>query len=377
MTISEDSLYNLIADLYGTLSESTNWHEVLGRISAATGCPTVTLDIFSHFPQEIMFSAVYDMDREVDATYIMHYSQTDPKVSRAAQLGVRGTWHDRELLTLDEVRTSAVYQELWFPTGLVDQLHSFAGIGREAGVVLSYMGNNDGMGFDQEVVNFCNILLPHVERVARTQLRLTTIDIMQTTAAYALDSLAIGVILIGLDGCILHVNKIAETFFSANDGLVASSSGIKALHHDQEDILLRMVGDAIAISRGDKIAMDTDTAYVKRPSGKRPYTVRVTPVTLKARFIGQLSPGALVFVIDPERELNMREECFVGIYGLTRAEARLAVCLGSGLQLAEAAVRLGVRVGTARNQLKSIFQKTETHSQAELIALLLKMNVPK
>lgn len=60
-------------------------------------------------------------------------------------------------------------------------------------------------------------------------------------------------------------------------------------------------------------------------------------------------------------------------FGLTPAESRLALALGEGLDLRQAAARNGVRLSTARVQLKAIFWKTETHRQGELVALLARL----
>lgn len=57
-------------------------------------------------------------------------------------------------------------------------------------------------------------------------------------------------------------------------------------------------------------------------------------------------------------------------FGLTPAEARLAVELTSGCSLADCAQRLGVTYETARSYLRVIFSKTGTHRQGELVALL-------
>jgi DNA-binding CsgD family transcriptional regulator len=57
-------------------------------------------------------------------------------------------------------------------------------------------------------------------------------------------------------------------------------------------------------------------------------------------------------------------------FGLTPAERRLAVQLGSGLSLRQSADRLGIAYHTARSQLKAVFGKTGVSRQAELVALL-------
>jgi DNA-binding CsgD family transcriptional regulator len=56
--------------------------------------------------------------------------------------------------------------------------------------------------------------------------------------------------------------------------------------------------------------------------------------------------------------------------GLTDTEVRLAMALFEGLTLAEYAERNGVTVGTARQQVKSVFRKTGAGRQAELVALI-------
>ncbi|UUP19265.1 helix-turn-helix transcriptional regulator [Nitratireductor thuwali] len=60
-------------------------------------------------------------------------------------------------------------------------------------------------------------------------------------------------------------------------------------------------------------------------------------------------------------------------FQLTRAEAALAQHLLEGASLKEAAERLKITQGTARQRLKVIFNKTDTHRQSELIALLQRL----
>jgi DNA-binding CsgD family transcriptional regulator len=58
-------------------------------------------------------------------------------------------------------------------------------------------------------------------------------------------------------------------------------------------------------------------------------------------------------------------------FGLTPAEARLAVHLVTGKSLRSAAAKLGISYETARSQLKNIFNKTGTGRQAELVVVIL------
>lgn len=58
------------------------------------------------------------------------------------------------------------------------------------------------------------------------------------------------------------------------------------------------------------------------------------------------------------------------LFGLTRSEARVAAQIAAGHSIECAAEELQISLGTARNHLKSIFSKTETNRQGELVALL-------
>lgn len=55
---------------------------------------------------------------------------------------------------------------------------------------------------------------------------------------------------------------------------------------------------------------------------------------------------------------------------LTPAESRIAHGIARGEPLSAIAKANGISIGTARTQLKSVFVKTGTHRQAQLVALL-------
>lgn len=77
---------------------------------------------------------------------------------------------------------------------------------------------------------------------------------------------------------------------------------------------------------------------------------------------------ALLVLIDPEKRNRPPEAVLKSAFGFTTAEARLASRLATGETIETASDALGIAKDTARNQLKSIFVKTSTHRQAELVA---------
>ena len=59
------------------------------------------------------------------------------------------------------------------------------------------------------------------------------------------------------------------------------------------------------------------------------------------------------------------------VFGLSPAECRIATLLAEGLSLKQIAEVQGTQHDTVRKQLRSIYQKTATNRQPELIRLLL------
>jgi len=115
---------------------------------------------------------------------------------------------------------------------------------------------------------------------------------------------------------------------------------------------------------------------IPRKHPRSPLHVTVTPLRSKTQiadfpWIGVGTPVAIVTARDPDvdrrrREINLRRR-----FGLTAAEAGLATEILKGDGRIAAATRRGISDATARTHLSSIFEKTGTHRQAELIRLLL------
>ena len=111
--------------------------------------------------------------------------------------------------------------------------------------------------------------------------------------------------------------------------------------------------------------------HALRPSGKRPYTILVGPVSDKYSGLSTLRPAVCIVITDPDRATPFLKLRLQTVHGLTDAESRLAAILADGEKLRTATVKLGITYGTCRTRLAEIFAKTETRSQSELVALLL------
>jgi DNA-binding CsgD family transcriptional regulator len=71
---------------------------------------------------------------------------------------------------------------------------------------------------------------------------------------------------------------------------------------------------------------------------------------------------------------QLNEGAITAAFGLSKREFAVAHFIASGLSPKEVAQKTGRSPETVRSQLKQLFQKTDTHRQSELVALLLRVN---
>jgi DNA-binding CsgD family transcriptional regulator len=109
----------------------------------------------------------------------------------------------------------------------------------------------------------------------------------------------------------------------------------------------------------------------ERPSGKRPYVFHVLPVHGARNGETSTEPTALVLIIDPEHESEPPAALLRRLYGLTKSEADVALCIVRGADPKQIAEELSISAATVRTHLKHVFEKTDTHRQAELVRHLL------
>jgi DNA-binding CsgD family transcriptional regulator len=183
------------------------------------------------------------------------------------------------------------------------------------------------------------------------------------------DRLPQAVVLVDPKGTVGGLNERAAAIVAQGDGLKVHHGVLRCAYPTDTAALHRLIGE---VAQRDKYRDGTMRCAlrIQRAMGRRPLTALVT--ALRDRDAPTNSEAVIaVFVADPEDAPALDVQLLRDWYGLTPAEARLAALLASGLSLREIVERLGIAANTARTHLKSIFGKTETRRQGELIRLLL------
>ncbi|MCC7167922.1 MAG: response regulator [Rhodospirillales bacterium] len=184
-------------------------------------------------------------------------------------------------------------------------------------------------------------------------------------ARTALDRLPIAVLALDADRRVIFMNKQGALLLSNKRGLTVDSAGIcRTLWPDATKAL----GAAI-----DRVLAGQDTAVLPLPLADVEERLSLLVTAAKAE---DGDAKILFYVQDPQKANIPAAEHLRSLFGLTKAEAELARCLAQGCDLSEAAGLNNITVNSARTYLKSVFSKTNTNRQADLVRLLLTLAVP-
>ncbi|PNE09528.1 MAG: hypothetical protein CR217_19650 [Beijerinckiaceae bacterium] len=183
----------------------------------------------------------------------------------------------------------------------------------------------------------------------------------------ALDAMRLPAIALDQDGFVAEVNAAAEAIFDTD---VKIKERRLFVRDAAARVLLNEAIDHVKASP-PLGPLPTGPIIVQRQD-KLPVIVRIWPFDGAAHLPAQEVRALLTLnALGPKR--GPPAAILAKTFRLTPAEAKLACVIARGASPGIAARELKISRETARNQLKSVFAKTNTHRQSELVALLLQV----
>ncbi len=366
----ENTLQRLIPLIYDTTTSEAlpELLQAVQQLFRARACGLAVFN-FQHRQGALESNSGYDPGFVI--SYRDHYSRYDPWLRNEQPYRVPGTVHlGRELVPEAELLDSRFYQEWLKPQNLFYRLSAVL-IREEASLVyFSITRGREDTPFGFEEIRLCRTLAPHLRSAVQMRRQLAMLEVERNAAVEVLDRLPTAVVLCDQSGTPIIVNGAAREILATNDGLVVRGGKLAARRQFESAVLENLIVGAATTARG-RGQTSGGTMSVSRASGSRPLSVLVSPMRAPGTGPGHRRIAAALFISDPESITLTNEERLLQLYGLTRAESRLAAKLAEGRSLEEAAAVLNIKTQTARSYIKRILCKTGTKRQVELVRLLL------
>lgn len=226
--------------------------------------------------------------------------------------------------------------------------------------------------FSEVDAAFLRTFVPHLRRATHLGSMLELMRQQTESAEQALESLAVGVLLLDEQEDIRHANSKADEMLRNARGLVRASGRLVAAHPADAQRLRELL--ALAGTRARRREPPVPEAMLLTPGEGDPKLLLVAcPVTtVQSRYFQGPWPRVAValFVSNLADAGLVSHDILIRLYGLTAAEARLACALARGHDLGELSAEWAISRETLRTHLKRVLGKTGTHRQSELVRLL-------
>lgn len=337
------------------------WPKVLQQLADAAGATGLLLVPVSARVQGL---PITDSLGELAESYFKDgWYIGDKRAQVGAPIAIRkGIVVDADIIDTETMKRDPYYQELLRPHGF------------EWFAAVAFRAEDDvfGASFQRTIAQG-----PYTPEEQQHLLRISG---RLTTAATLARKLAAAAV----DGMVKAFETAGSPLLLANRAgkIVGANARAEPYVHDPLHVLN---GDMMLSSAAERSSLDLhilsavrggppldgaprDFATVSRP-GRRPLYLRAVPAP--RRLTNYFSPAAtVILIIDPESTPRSHVVTIQRLFALTPAEARLALAIADGKSPEVCAAELSLTLPSLRQLTKQVMAKTETHRQAELVALI-------
>ena len=370
-----DGLLQLVGSLYGGLiKEDALLMDVLTSISrlfAADSCYLVIYDDLQSTPAMRYAHAPIDDDRLVRA-YDEYYGRLNPFrhfISQPEHLGQ--SFASCRIISPEDLDKSEFYNDFCRKVGwrycLAAAFHN-----RENRLGYIILNRSAGTGpFEPSAEAALDQLLPHLANAYAMRAAFSAAFSSVERTLFYNEQKHAGVIYFDANARPAMINDCSRQIFAAADGLSYRKGEVIGGGWEETRRIRTLIEMAASSARRPDAAPVMQKISIKRPSGRRPYTIEVIPIMAREKFVEGNDVVAALRIIDPEISAEQKLAQSFDKYHLTPAEAKLVRYLIAGLRPKEVAIRTGLSLNTIHVQQRSIYRKLGISRHFELMKIFV------
>jgi len=372
--------YDLVEEIYAAALDAFRWQRVLDRIAGQYPKQIIDLSIFDSAAQ-LQQALIANADPRFIEAYKAYYVDINPwKPYKLAMPSAPEISWAHQFYPMEQFKQSIFYHELLRPAGnYCDGCGTVLFNEPERHVSLVSNHSLEHVEDAEEIAGLFGRIGVHMQRALEISRRFQGAIISRSLLPAALDCLDAAAFIIDNHAKLVVHNRAAEKLLGEKNVVFINREGqLRCFEPDDEttlDATMKAPRNA-----EDKLLPDAHChrLYVrlKRPF-ERPLVALVAPLITGGSAhcsvfnpFGQTSRHFLILFISPTQAPRTGEDAIMKAFGVTKAEARLAVSLLSGKTMQDHAEEFKISKNTVRTQMKSLFHKTGTRGQTELIRQL-------
>lgn len=374
MNALEKQALGLVESIYAAAVSPERWHDLLEQLIGVVGATRGSIFLQdTNTARPLSVSEWFGYEQPFRNQYLEYYGMISPWLPELARSKAGTTRTAASLLPRRELEKSEFFADWLRPQGLADGVAGIVARNGNRNMILSVLHSGCAALDEKETVWLFGFLMPHLQHGARVSRQLSHLNADKRALEASLNQLGFGVTVVREDAEVIFQNRTAEQLSRSADALRVRRNRLRTAKVSETGKLRNLMANAL-VPKGGRPTDEMGLMTLSRTSDARPLQVLVAPLGEQVKWPWGRKRATAIFTVDPEQPTDLQGPTLERLYGLTPAESRLAItfCNVHG-DLARAAKEMGITRGSARQYLKHVFAKTNTHRQPELIELLIQL----
>jgi DNA-binding CsgD family transcriptional regulator len=361
-----------VTQIYSAASGRLPWEAALETIRAQVDGWAVQLFALDKRNGSMLFSHMVGSARPEDhLDYVRTYHRIDPRTPLLLQYQAGNWMHCHEHFDAQHVAADPFYQDFLIPAGgrwasgikLVDD--------DEIAVLLGVHRGFNSQPLEAAALDWLNRLRPHLIEAIAIYRHLSAVHQALHAGQLILDAMHQPVLLVDAARRLRYANAAGRAVLDARTALQEFEGRLLCMDAGDDAQLLKALDDlAVAAPRLDapqRLLVRLRGTHATQDiavslSGLRP------ELTMGA--FGEV-PLAMLLLHDAHQSAPIDAFVVQEFFGLTSAEATVAVLLAQGVGVEAIAQQRSVSVNTVRSQIQTLLKKTSSERQSYLVRRVL------
>lgn len=366
MSISGRDRRTLLARLYASATGEARWSATLEYAASLFDSGGSLLGVHDDSRRVLAMESHCYTPEFIASYFSSEVYANDPRMTFIARMRPGTAFGDPTLFDAAKMRRDRRVRQAIDAMGFDQEIGLKLRLPDGHVAAIAFLRNQRDGGRLEEAIRSLQRLAPEIEQSCALGYFLEREAATRSALLEAMSNKTDGVILLGANGRVEFQNDAAAAILARGDGLARAGAGLLTRRPPETRKLQQLVASVLA---ADGENPSGGQLLVSRPSGKRPYVVRVMPPPPIDCFLSSRSIACIILVQDLARE-GVSAETLRQLFGLSRREADLASALVRRGSLDQAAAETAMAINTARTHLQTIFLKTCVTSQVALVSLL-------
>lgn len=357
----------LVVRLFESLADANAWTRFLEALQIATHSDFCSLLVFSsdsHKPVAMLSGAG---PLEGNVSYLERFYDMEPMTGipegKVTSLS--------DVLTAAELKASEFYKQYLsrYLVGYVLGVDIGAVRGITGRLRLARLERRSDYSVHDRLI--CEHLVPFLRVALDLFVKRVDIETENEALSATISGMSVGSILVDADARIMSANTTARAILGQEDGVLDANGKLCLSEPGRSKELQDLIRSNAEASLNLTVPANTRSLLIERPSGRESVSLLVRPATIAADCQLHVRQTALINLIDPAQPRLKLIDSLVQQFGLTRAEARVAISISNGHSTAETAQAQNISRNTIRSHLRSIYSKMGVVRQADLVRAVL------